>query len=380
MRPIFVYGTLQDGDVLSLVLGSQHTVKAVPATLAGYGAYCQADSPYPALVVRSGSKADGHLLSDLDPEAHQRLCFFEEEFGYRLVPVEVDVAGTAMQADVFLPVKTPDVLKQIWTLENWIPEDKPLFLQMASEVMALNGQIPPGGLDSLLPGIFRRSLSRMRAEQRVNSPLIETDFNSDSVQLLRKENAYVGFFAFRKLEYNHLRFDGEQSGPVQRELFVTGDAVTVLPWDPSTDNVLLVEQIRAGAIGRDDPYPWCLEPIAGICDRNESTEATARREALEEAGLELGRVMQVSEYYTSPGALAEYTTSYIAEADLTDAGGIFGLASEQEDIRATVIPLEQALSAIDTGQIRVAQLIVSLLALHRRKQELQKLWGFTVAG
>ena len=50
------------------------------------------------------------------------------------------------------------------------------------------------------------------------------------------------------------------------EVFVTGDAVSVLPWDHRTDRVLLIEQIRAGLIGRGDPNPWNLEVIAGLRD------------------------------------------------------------------------------------------------------------------
>ena len=138
----------------------------------------------------------------------------------------------------------------------------------------------------------------------------------------------------------HRRFDGGMSDALDRAVFTSGDAVTVLPFDPRAGSVLLIEQFRAGLHARRDPHPWCLETVAGRCDRIEPPEATARREAREEAGLELGRLERIAGYYPSPGTMAEFITAFVGEADLGGAGGTHGLAEEHEDIRALVVPLE----------------------------------------
>ncbi len=46
----------------------------------------------------------------------------------------------------------------------------------------------------------------------------------------------------------------------------SADAVTVLPYDPVRDRVLLIEQYRFGVHMRGDPRPWVLEPVAGRID------------------------------------------------------------------------------------------------------------------
>ena len=98
---------------------------------------------------------------------------------------------------------------------------------------------------------------------------------------------------------------------LDRAVFTSGDAVTVLPFDPRAGTVLLIEQFRAGPYARRDPRPWCIEAVAGRCDRPEPPEATARREAREEAGLELGRLERIAGYYPSPGIAAEYITAFV---------------------------------------------------------------------
>ena len=115
--------------------------------------------------------------------------------------------------------------------------------------------------------------------------------------------------------------------------------------------------------------------MAGRCDVTEPPEATARREAREEAGLELGRIERIAAFYPSPGIVAEHITSFVAEADLGGAGGLHGLAEEHEDIRALVVPLEAALAAVETGEINTSPLMVSLLWLARHAERLRAAWS-----
>ena len=182
----------------------------------------------------------------------------------------------------------------------------------------------------------------------------------------RRDILHDGFYRIDRVRFTHALHGGGTSGPVTRELFVRGDVAGVLPWDPATDSVLLIEQFRIGAMHRT-PDPWLWEIVAGMIDTDESPEAVARREAREEAGLELGELRLVSRYLASPGATTEEVSVFVAECDLSGAGGTYGLADEDEDIRARVVPAERAIGMLDTGEVCNALSIVALqwLALHR---------------
>jgi nudix-type nucleoside diphosphatase (YffH/AdpP family) len=159
---------------------------------------------------------------------------------------------------------------------------------------------------------------------------------------------------------------------IRRDVFVSGDAVTVLPYDPLRDRVLLVEQFRAGPLGRGDPLPWQLEAIAGRIDPGETPEDCARREAVEEAGLVLGALEKVAEYYPSPGAMTEFIYSYVALCDLPDGvAGVFGDADEAEDIRGQLVPFDGLMAAVAGGEIANAPLILTAFWLQRERDRLR---------
>lgn len=192
------------------------------------------------------------------------------------------------------------------------------------------------------------------------------------VTVSQRHQPHAGFFGLEVLTLTHARFDGTTSPPVTREILLSGDAVTVLPYDPVRDRVLLIEQMRAGPLGRGDPLPWQLEAIAGRIDPGETPEDAARREAVEEAGLELGTLLKVAEYYPTPGAMAEYLYSFVALCDLPDGvAGVFGAADEAEDIRGLVLSVDALLAAMAEGEITNAPLILTVLWLQRERDRLR---------
>lgn len=193
------------------------------------------------------------------------------------------------------------------------------------------------------------------------------------VELRGREAGFAGYFAVEVARLTHRRFDGRTSPVLRREIFLTGDAVTVLPYDPERDRVLVIEQLRMGPLGRGDPLPWQIEAIAGRIDPGESPEAAARREAVEEAGLSLGRLETVGEYYPSPGALSEYIYSYVALCDLPDeVAGIFGAEAEAEDIRGLLLSHAELMAALSRGEIGNAPLMLTALWLDRERDRLRK--------
>lgn len=97
---------------------------------------------------------------------------------------------------------------------------------------------------------------------------------------------------------------------------------------------------------------------------------------MEEADLNLGRMVEAGRYYSSPGILTVFITGFIGEADLSQVqAGVHGLASEDEDIHTLILPRSEAMRAIERGEARNAPLILSLMALERMRAGLLREWG-----
>lgn len=237
-------------------------------------------------------------------------------------------------------------------------------LALAAGVMELFGQIPATLVRQRLGALQVAADSRVRAVSASQGQGLRR--GTGEVTLRQREQGYAGFFGVEIAHLTHRRFDGGMSPVLRREAFVIGDAVTVLPYDPKRDRVLLIEQMRVGPLGRGDPLPWQIEAIAGRIDPGETPEDSARREAMEEAGLSLGRLEKVGEYYPSPGAVTEYLYSYIAICDLPDGiAGLFGATDEAEDIRGFLLSRVDLMAALARGEIGNAPLMLSALWLDR---------------
>ncbi len=222
--------------------------------------------------------------------------------------------------------------------------------------------------------------TRDRAGQAAPASLRRRPLAGD-VAIASRSQPYEGFFAVEEQELRHRRFDGSFSAPLHRTAFVSGDVVTVLPYDPLRDRVLLVEQFRFAPHVRGDANPWKLEAVAGRIDAGETPEQAARREAREEAGLVLDQLVPIAEYYPSPGAFVEYIYSYLAVVDLPDsAAGQFGLLDEAEDIRAHLVPFEQLQDLCQSGEIDNAPLLLSVLWLGGRRGALRGQHGGAQGG
>lgn len=213
---------------------------------------------------------------------------------------------------------------------------------------------------------------RLRAQLGAASTLRRRAAPED-VQVMTRTEPYAGFFAVEVQDLRFRRFDGTLSAPVNRAGFVSGDAVTVMPYDPVRDRVLLIEQFRFGPHLRGDANPWQLEVIAGRIDAGETPEAAALREASEEAGLSLTALLPIAGYYPTPGMAAEFLYSYLAPVDLPDGiAGTFGLASEAEDIRGHLVSFDQLMTLCASGEIGNAPTLLSALWLARERPDLQR--------
>ena len=198
-------------------------------------------------------------------------------------------------------------------------------------------------------------------------------FAKNDVEIIARETLYSGFFSMDLYRFRHRLFNGEMSGEIRREIFERGHAAVLLPFDPVRDEVVLVEQIRIAAYDVSES-PWLLEMVAGMIEEGETVEDVARREALEEAGLVVGRTKPVLSYLASPGGTSERLSIMVGEVDATTAEGIHGLADENEDIQVHVVSREQAYQWVEEGKIDNAASVIALQWLQLHYQTLRNEW------
>ncbi|HBC83466.1 MAG TPA: ADP-ribose diphosphatase [Escherichia sp.] len=198
-------------------------------------------------------------------------------------------------------------------------------------------------------------------------------FTKNDVEIIARETLYNGFFSLRRYRFRHRLFNGEMSGEVTREIFERGHAAVLLPYDLARDEVVLIEQIRIPAYDTSET-PWLLELVAGMIEEGESVEDVARREAVEEAGLQVGRVKEFMSYLASPGGTSERLSLMVGEVDATQAKGIHGLVEENEDIRVHVVSREQAYQWVEEGKIDNAASVIALQWLQLHYEKLRTEW------
>ncbi len=146
--------------------------------------------------------------------------------------------------------------------------------------------------------------------------------------------------------------------------------VGVLLYDPKLDKLLMVEQFRVGCLQDQQNGPWALELIAGLIEEGENSQDVARREAQEEAGININELLPICEYFNSPGGSSEKLSIFCALIDLSSIEeGIFGLESESENIRSIIIDRASAEAAVSDGEINNAMSIIAIqwLALNVNK-------------
>jgi nudix-type nucleoside diphosphatase (YffH/AdpP family) len=370
MIDVFLFGTLCWPELLRLVGGTSCPV-GVDAVLPGYHVSRAKGQAFPAIHPKAGCRARGILLRGCDAQVLARMDHYESGFGYRLHPVTVMAAGLHVHAKVYLP---PDSLAPglQWSLTDWQEEHGALTLEAAWEVMAVMGQMAPAELARAYPMMRVRADARLKARSDP-SPSSPSGMSGTDVVVHDHSQPYTKFFALQQAALSVPRFDGAESERVERAAFVGTDAAIVLPYDPKTDRVLLVEQFRFGPFVRADAYPWMMEPVAGRIDAGETPQAAAIRESFEEAGLKIGNLHSVHSGYSSPGCSSEYFHIFVGLAEIDEAAAIVsGLQEEAEDIRGHVLSFDEFYHRLTHHKLPVVPLALAGYWLAQNRDKLRK--------
>ncbi len=192
-------------------------------------------------------------------------------------------------------------------------------------------------------------------------------------EVLQKETVYQGFFRLEQYTLKHTLYRGGWSQPITRELFRRGNCVAVLLYDPDRDEVVLIEQFRVGAVHQPQ-RAWLIEIVAGAIEEGETAEQVAYREAVEEAGCEIKELIEIQQFYTTPGGCSERITLFCGRDDSGEVGGIHGLAEEDEDIRVTAVKFAEVFRMLEEGLIESGIPIIAIQWLYIHREKLRMRW------
>ncbi len=196
----------------------------------------------------------------------------------------------------------------------------------------------------------------------------------DDIDIRARETVFDGYLRVDRYRLRHRLFAGGWSDELVREVVERGHVAALLPYDPARDEVVLIEQFRMAGQAAGRPA-WSLEIVAGIIEPGENAEDVARREAREEAGLEVSDLLPIADYQSSPGVMTEAVQIYCGRVDAGGAGGIHGLAHEGEDIRVSAVPFSRVPEMLRPGGVANAIMLIALQWLALNRDDLRRRWN-----
>ncbi len=178
-------------------------------------------------------------------------------------------------------------------------------------------------------------------------------------KILNKKNLYSGFFNLNKYEFVHKKHDGNWTNTVEREVFSGAEVSGLLPYDPIKNEIILLQQFRAGALSRYDK-DYLYEIVAGIINKNEKAEETAKRECIEETGCKVKKITPILSYFPAPGSSESYYHLYLGEINSFDGKRIMGLEDENEDILVKSFKIDEVRQLLKEKKIMNGLTLIAL--------------------
>ena len=167
------------------------------------------------------------------------------------------------------------------------------------------------------------------------------------------------WYKLDKVSFDYQTKNGKWQKQI-RESYDRGDGAAILLLNPTTSKVVLTKQFRMPSYLNGNTNGMMIEVCAGLLDKNDPITCI-KNEVIEETGYKVEEVIKLFELYSTPGAVTEkihYFIGYYNEDMKVSEGG--GLASETEEIEVLELEFNQALSMIESGEIRDAKTVILL--------------------
>src|SRR5260221_4938155 len=99
--------------------------------------------------------------------------------------------------------------------------------------------------------------------------------NHSNLEIIDQQTLHQGHIQIVKFSLRHQIYSGEWSKVLTREVLVNRRAVGVVLYDPHRDEVVLIEEFRAGAV-TSNASPWLIGTVAGLVEPGETPEQVAK--------------------------------------------------------------------------------------------------------
>jgi ADP-ribose pyrophosphatase len=183
-----------------------------------------------------------------------------------------------------------------------------------------------------------------------------------------------GRFPLQRVRFRYRKRDGSLSGPLTWEILRRGQGTVILPWDPVTDRIALIEQFRLPALAAGEE-PRMTELPAGLVETGEDPAETARRELEEETGLAYTRIIPMGIFLLMQGGSDERVHFQLAQVSLEEGAKLSGgLPSENEETIVSVVDAAEAFAMVADNRIRNAPAALALLWLQVNHARLKAEW------
>jgi nudix-type nucleoside diphosphatase (YffH/AdpP family) len=180
----------------------------------------------------------------------------------------------------------------------------------------------------------------------------------DKIRIKAVQTLSEDWYVLKKTTFELRRSDGSWQQQ-SRETYDRGNGATILLYNLERRTVVLTRQFRFPAYVNGHSG-MLIEAAAGLLDKA-SPEDRIKAEAEEETGYRVSHVQKIFEAFMSPGSVTERLYFFVAEYESgarVALGG--GNHAEGEDIEVLEFSLEQAMTAIATGDIQDGKTIMLL--------------------
>jgi nudix-type nucleoside diphosphatase (YffH/AdpP family) len=182
--------------------------------------------------------------------------------------------------------------------------------------------------------------------------------STERVRIKTVETLSDDWYVLKKTTFDFLRSDGtwqQQS----RETYDRGNGAAMLLYNLERRTVILTRQFRFPAFANGHPG-MLIEAPAGLLDAA-SPEERIKSEVEEETGYRVEHIRKIFEAFMSPGSVTEKLYFFVGEYDAGSKAAIGGgVHSEGEDIEVLEFAIDDAMPAIQRGEIVDAKTIMLL--------------------
>jgi ADP-ribose pyrophosphatase len=156
---------------------------------------------------------------------------------------------------------------------------------------------------------------------------------------------------YRPYERFRVTLPAGDTGVHERDIVRVGKVVAIVAVDLPRDEIVLVREFRIGAhlaTGKGE----LVQVPAGRVEKGELLIDAARRECMEEAGVEPTKLVELFGVMPSPAMSDEHHTYFLAAVDASKVPEKAGLAAEREETRPIRVRIGDALAALEAGSLQ----------------------------